>query len=61
MVGDSVSDFFVRFLMKHTQVVVPFAWELASVYILMVGVPLSFNLAILVVAAIDAPSGSAFF
>jgi len=47
--------------MKHTQAVVPFAWELASVYILMVGVPLSFNLAILVVAAIDAPSGSAFF
>jgi len=47
--------------MKHARSVVPFAWELASVKMLMVGVRLFIKLEILVVASIAAPSRSNFF
>ena len=48
-------------LMKHAEAVVPFVWELTSVWMFTVGVLLLFKLTILVVAAIAVPSGSTFF
>ena len=48
-------------LMKHTHVLVSFVWELASVWMWMVGVLLLFKLTILEMAATAAPIRSAFF